>query len=477
MASGGADTKVKVVVRVRPQNSRELQLKGCSEPVCQMQDTQTILTNPKDGTTKVFNFDKSFWSSDSSDAHYAGQEDVFADVGTGVLDNAFKGYNACIFAYGQTGSGKTHTMMGQHDDPTQKGIIPRLCDAIFERIQANTNKHLSYKVQVSFMEIYNERVKDLLRPGAGHKLKVRNHSVMGPYVEGLSKLAVTSQQAIDVLMSEGNKVRTTASTNMNDTSSRSHAVFTLILTQALYDEPTRQTGEKVSRLSLVDLAGSERHGKTGTTGTRLQEGANINKSLTTLGLVIKALADQSRAGGKQVFVPYRNSTLTWLLKDNLGGNAKTVMVATISPAADNYEESLSTLRYAHILPLLLRQYRVFCHHHGGGKSVIGRARCNRCYSLLSFAPRRHSSRPTSALAPLHPCRRTRPSPTQSVARSHSAGTPTARRTLCSTPLSTKTPTPSLSASCVRSWTSFVRRRQARAAEAPPRTRRRWRKCD
>ena len=345
-------SKVKVVVRARPLNEREKKLK--TPCVCLMQDTQTILRHPKTKEDKVFNFDRSFWSVDDRDPHFAEQADVYEDVGGGVLENAFKGYNACIFAYGQTGSGKTHTMMGAPSSSGQQGIIPRLCNQIFQRIEANDNPNLTFRVEVSYMEIYNEKVKDLLKPAAGHKLKVRQHKVLGPYVEGLSKLAVTSFRAIEVLMAEGNKVRTTAATKMNDTSSRSHAVFTLILTQAQYDAPTKQTGEKVSRLSLVDLAGSERHGKTGTSGARLKEGANINKSLTTLGLVIKALADADKSkkgGGKssgsKPFVPYRNSTLTWLLKDNLGGNSKTVMVATISPALDNYEESLSTLRYAY----------------------------------------------------------------------------------------------------------------------------------
>ncbi|KAL0850869.1 hypothetical protein ABMA28_006780 [Loxostege sticticalis] len=198
------------------------------------------------------------------------------------------------------------------------------------------------------MEIYNERVHDLLDPETSRRsLRVREHAVLGPYVDGLSQLAVASFQDIDNLMTEGNKSRTVAATNMNSESSRSHAVFSVVLTQTLCDAATGVTGEKVARLSLVDLAGSERAVKTGAVGDRLKEGSNINKSLTTLGLVISKLADQSSGKpNKDKFVPYRDSVLTWLLKDNLGGNSKTVMVATISPAADNYEETLSTLRYA-----------------------------------------------------------------------------------------------------------------------------------
>uniref|UniRef100_A0A669BGZ5 Kinesin family member 13A n=1 Tax=Oreochromis niloticus TaxID=8128 RepID=A0A669BGZ5_ORENI len=253
------------------------------------------------------------------------QEVVFKCLGEGILENAFQGYNACIFAYGQTGSGKSFSMMGNGEQP---GLIPRLCCSLFERVHRETNEGHSFKVEVSYMEIYNEKVRDLLDPkGSRQSLKVREHKVFGPYVDGLSQLAVTSFEDIEVLMSEGNKSRTVAATNMNEESSRSHAVF-------------------MSKMSLVDLAGSERVSKTGAAGERLKEGSNINKSLTTLGCVISALADQSAGKGKAKFVPYRDSVLTWLLKDNLGGNSKTAMIATVSPAADNYEETLSTLRYA-----------------------------------------------------------------------------------------------------------------------------------
>uniref|UniRef100_A0AAR2JXX8 Kinesin family member 13A n=1 Tax=Pygocentrus nattereri TaxID=42514 RepID=A0AAR2JXX8_PYGNA len=275
---------------------------------------------------------------------YAGQEVVFKCLGEGILQNAFQGYNACIFAYGQTGSGKSYSMMGSVDQP---GLIPRLCCSLFERVGREENETHSFKVEVSYMEIYNEKVRDLLDPkGSRQSLKVREHKVLGPYVDGLSQLAVTNFEDIESLMSEGNKSRTVAATNMNEESSRSHAVFSIIITQTLYDLQSGNSGEKVSKVSLVDLAGSERVSKTGAAGERLKEGSNINKSLTTLGCVISALADQSAGKGKNKFVPYRDSVLTWLLKDNLGGNSKTAMIATVSPAADNYEETLSTLRYA-----------------------------------------------------------------------------------------------------------------------------------
>uniref|UniRef100_A0ABM5FB14 Kinesin-like protein KIF13B isoform X2 n=1 Tax=Pogona vitticeps TaxID=103695 RepID=A0ABM5FB14_9SAUR len=345
-------SKVKVAVRVRPLNRREIDLH--TKCVLDVDENKVILhpvnTNLSKGDAsrnqpKVFAYDHCFWSMDEAvKEKYAGQDIVFKCLGENILQNAFEGYNACIFAYGQTGSGKSYTMMGTADQP---GLIPRLCSALFERAQEEESEEQSFKVEVSYMEIYNEKVRDLLDPkGSRQSLKVREHSVYGPYVDGLSKLAVASYKDIESLMSEGNKSRTVAATNMNEESSRSHAVFKIILTHTLYDVKSGTSGEKVGKLSLVDLAGSERATKTGAAGDRLKEGSNINKSLTTLGLVISALADQAAGKNKNKFVPYRDSVLTWLLKDSLGGNSKTAMVATVSPAADNYDETLSTLRYA-----------------------------------------------------------------------------------------------------------------------------------
>uniref|UniRef100_A0A8C1A498 Kinesin family member 13Bb n=1 Tax=Cyprinus carpio carpio TaxID=630221 RepID=A0A8C1A498_CYPCA len=294
---------------------------------------------------KVFAYDYCFWSMDEAEAaKFAGQDVVFQCLGESLLDSAFQGYNACIFAYGQTGSGKSYTMMGAAEQP---GLIPRLCSSLFQRTVQEQREGESFTVEVSYMEIYNEKVRDLLEPkGSRQALRVREHKVLGPYVDGLSRLAVTSYKDIESLMSEGNKSRTVAATNMNEESSRSHAVFNIILTHTLRDLKTGTSGEKVSKLSLVDLAGSERADKTGAGGERLKEGSNINRSLTTLGLVISALAEQGAGRNKSKFVPYRDSVLTWLLKDSLGGNSRTAMVATVSPAADNYDETLSTLRYA-----------------------------------------------------------------------------------------------------------------------------------
>ncbi|XP_069584492.1 kinesin-like protein KIF13B isoform X1 [Ranitomeya imitator] len=346
-----SDSKVKVAVRIRPMNKREFDLH--TKCVVDVEKDQVVLypsnANLSKGDArnqpKVFAYDHCFWSMDESVTEkFAGQDVVFQCLGENILQNAFEGYNACIFAYGQTGSGKSYTMMGTADQP---GLIPRLCSTLFERTQKAESDELSFKVEVSFMEIYNEKVRDLLDPkGSRQSLKVREHKVLGPYVDGLSKLAVTSYRDIESLMSEGNKSRTVAATNMNEESSRSHAVFNIILTHTITDVQSATSGEKVSKLSLVDLAGSERATKTGAAGERLKEGSNINKSLTTLGLVISALADQGAGKNKNKFVPYRDSVLTWLLKDSLGGNSKTAMVATVSPAADNYDETLSTLRYA-----------------------------------------------------------------------------------------------------------------------------------
>ncbi|XP_076835244.1 kinesin-like protein KIF13B isoform X2 [Brachyhypopomus gauderio] len=348
MGEPNLESNVKVAVRVRPMNRREKELN--TKCVVEMEGNQTFL-QPNLGKAdsrsqpKVFAYDYCFWSMDESEKEkFAGQDIVFQCLGESLLHNAFQGYNACIFAYGQTGSGKSYTMMGTVDQP---GLIPRLCSSLFERTVQQQREEESFAVEVSYMEIYNEKVRDLLDPkGSRQALKVREHKVLGPYVDGLSRLAVASYKDIESLMSEGNKSRTVAATNMNEESSRSHAVFNIILTHTLKDLQSGVSGEKVSKLSLVDLAGSERAAKTGAAGERLKEGSNINKSLTTLGLVISALADQGAGKNKSKFVPYRDSVLTWLLKDSLGGNSRTAMVATVSPAADNYDETLSTLRYA-----------------------------------------------------------------------------------------------------------------------------------
>lgn len=303
---------------------------------------------------KSFTFDNSFWSHNTTDSHYAHQEDIYNALGEEFLDHNFEGYHTCIFAYGQTGSGKSYTMMGTHEQP---GLIPRTCEDLFQRIESSISPHISYTVRVSYFEVYNEHVRDLLvtqRPSANngpYYLKIRESPTEGPYVKDLTDMPVKNYAELLRYMRLGDNNRTTASTKMNDTSSRSHAVFTIMLKQIHHDLLTDSTTERLARIRLVDLAGSERAKATEATGARLREGSNINKSLTTLGRVIAALADprhgRAHNGGKtrsKDVVPYRDSILTWLLKDSLGGNSKTAMIACIAPS--DYDETLSTLRYA-----------------------------------------------------------------------------------------------------------------------------------
>lgn len=296
---------------------------------------------------KEFVFDNSFWSHNEKDKHYASQEDVYSCLGEEFLDHNFEGYHTCIFAYGQTGSGKSYTMMGTPDNP---GLIPKTCEDLFQRIECSESPGISYNVRVSYFEVYNEHVRDLLVPRTDppYYLRIRESPSDGPYVKDLTEVTVKSYVELMKVMRKGDTSRTVASTKMNDTSSRSHAVFTITLKQIHHDLSTDETTERTARIRLVDLAGSERANRTEATGQRLREGSNINKSLTTLGRVIAALADPKPSRGRgrkgKEVVPYRDSILTWLLKDSLGGNSKTAMIACISPA--DYDETLSTLRYA-----------------------------------------------------------------------------------------------------------------------------------
>ncbi|CAG9861907.1 unnamed protein product [Phyllotreta striolata] len=339
---------VKVAVRVRPFNQREIDMDA--QLIIQMKGKTTGILNCKANTRdesiryKEFTFDYSYWSFDRNSNNYASQDLVYDDLGKEVIDCAFEGYNACVFAYGQTGSGKTFTMMGS---PENEGLIPRICKALFDKMAENSKLGTTHRVQVSYLEIYQERVVDLLKGRTKYSLKVREHPTKGPYVQGLTTCLVTNYNRIQECMERGNAHRTTASTNMNDVSSRSHAIFTITFVQAGYCNGV--PSETVSKIHLVDLAGSERADATGASGQRLKEGAHINKSLVTLGSVISALAELSldeNGQKRSIFIPYRDSVLTWLLKDSLGGNSKTIMIAAISPADCNYGETLSTLRYA-----------------------------------------------------------------------------------------------------------------------------------
>ena len=332
---------IQVGVRVRPFNSREKERE--SECIIDMPGNNQTIIKDELGREKKFTFDHSFWSHDGfrtlengylepEDDKYADQKYVFNTVGKQILDNAWLGYHCCLFAYGQTGSGKSYSMVGYG---ANKGIVPISCDEIFKRIGQNTDKDKTFEVQVSMLEIYNEKVQDLLikpdkRPPSG--LKVRESKVLGIFVDGLSKYPVTSYEQISKKMDEGYNNRTIGSTLMNATSSRAHTIVTIEFRQVTM--VAKKRSEKLSMINLVDLAGSERSGSTGATGDRLKEGCNINKSLLILGNVINCLADKAIGKNKKI------------LQNALGGNSKTVMICALSPASINYEETLSTLRYA-----------------------------------------------------------------------------------------------------------------------------------
>uniref|UniRef100_A0A8W4FLM9 Kinesin-like protein KIF14 n=1 Tax=Sus scrofa TaxID=9823 RepID=A0A8W4FLM9_PIG len=324
--------QVTVAIRVRPFSKRE---KSAEEP-------QVVFTNGKEvavehpGKRQVhtFTYDLSFWSVDERHPSFASQAAVYQALAAPLLEQAFGGFNTCLFAYGQTGSGKSYTMMGFNEEA---GIIPRFCEDLFAQVAKKQTQEVSYHLEMSYFEVYNEKIHDLLvcKGENGQRkptLRVREHPASGGGPR--------------IWLELGNKQKATAATGMNDKSSRSHTVLTLMMTQT---KTEFVEGEELdhrirSRINLVDLAGSERCWATQSSGERLREGVSINKSLLTLGKVVSALSEQ--AGGKRAFIPYRESVLTWLLKESLSGNSKTSMVATVSPAASSVEETLSTLRYA-----------------------------------------------------------------------------------------------------------------------------------
>uniref|UniRef100_A0A8C8UN64 Kinesin-like protein KIF14 n=2 Tax=Peromyscus maniculatus bairdii TaxID=230844 RepID=A0A8C8UN64_PERMB len=340
------NSQVTVAVRVRPFSKRE-KMEKASQVVFRSGEEITV-EHPEMKQTYTFVYDVSFWSFDDSHPGYASQTTVYETLAAPLLQRAFEGYNTCLFACGQTGSGKSYTMMGLNEEP---GIIPRFCEDLFAQVAKRQTSEVSFHLEMSFFEVYNEKIHDLLvcKGENGQRkqpLRVREHPVSGPYVEALSMNVVSSYSDIQSWLALGNKQRATAATGMNDKSSRSHSVFTLVMTQTKTElvEGEEHDHRITSRINLIDLAGSERCSTAHTSGERLKEGVSINKSLLTLGKVISALSEQ--AGGRRVFIPYRESVLTWLLKESLGGNSKTAMIATVSPAASNIEETLSTLRYA-----------------------------------------------------------------------------------------------------------------------------------
>ncbi|KAG5445899.1 Kinesin-like protein kif3a, variant 2 [Clonorchis sinensis] len=326
---------VKVAVRCRPLNQKELAA-GCKSVIMIDELNGSVvlskMTHSSDEPQKQFTFDFVFDIQSK-------QADLYNKVARPIVEKVLEGYNGTIFAYGQTGTGKTFTMEGIRSVPELRGIIPNSFAHIFGAI-AKADHNTRFLVRVSYLEIYNEEVRDLLGRDQTASLDVKERPDIGVFVKDLSSFVVHSPNEMDKLMSFGNRNRVTAATNMNEHSSRSHAIYTVTLECSQLVEGGK-TLLRQGKLHLVDLAGSERQSKTGATGKRLQEANKINLSLTTLGNVISALVD-----GKSTHIPYRNSKLTRLLQDSLGGNSKTAMIANIAPSDYNYEESLSTLRYA-----------------------------------------------------------------------------------------------------------------------------------
>ncbi|XP_040921093.1 kinesin-like protein KIF3C isoform X2 [Toxotes jaculatrix] len=350
MSKNKSSESVKVVVRCRPLNRKE-ESNGPAGGVVQMDLRlgQVILRNPRAPASepqKTFTFDAVYDANSK-------QRDLYDESVRPLIDSVLAGFNGTIFAYGQTGTGKTYTMQGVWLDPEKRGVIPNAFDHIFTHI-SRSQSDKQYLVRASYLEIYREEVRDLLDPNHANAraLELRESPETGVYVQDLTSCVCKSIKEIEEVMNVGNQARAVGATDMNEHSSRSHALF-LITVECSQPGPDGRKHIRVGRLNLVDLAGSERQAKTGVQGQRLKEAAKINLSLSALGNVISALAD-----GRSGHVPYRDSKLTRLLQDSLGGNAKTVMVATLGPAPQHYDETLTTLRYANRAKNIQNQPRV-----------------------------------------------------------------------------------------------------------------------
>ncbi|KAJ8687373.1 hypothetical protein QAD02_023167 [Eretmocerus hayati] len=321
---------VQVVVRCRPMDEKE-KARGYSRVVEVVPSRGVVeIRNPAEDASKdavkVFSFDSVYdWNST--------QQDIYEETVRPLVFSVLDGFNGTIFAYGQTGTGKTYTMEGSKTNDDRRGIIPRSFEQIFTHIGRSQN--IQYLVRASYLEIYQEEIRDLLHQDQNLRFELKEKPDTGVFVKDLSSAVCKNAAEIQQLMKMGNQNRTVGTTNMNEHSSRSHAIFMITI------EMGDSCGIRVGRLNLVDLAGSERQSKTGAIGERLKEASKINLSLSALGNVISALVD-----GKTSHVPYRDSKLTRLLQDSLGGNSKTIMVANIGPANYNYDETLTTLRYA-----------------------------------------------------------------------------------------------------------------------------------
>ncbi|KAF3456467.1 hypothetical protein FNV43_RR01117 [Rhamnella rubrinervis] len=351
-ASFWTDHNVQVLIRIRPLSTRERVSQGYGR--CLRQEslqTMVWLGHPE----TRFTFDHIACETIS-------QESLFRVAGLPMVENCLSGYNSCMFAYGQTGSGKTYTMMGEIHAVEGKfnddcGITPRVFEYLFKRIrveeESKKNEQLKYSCKCSFLEIYNEQITDLLEPSSTN-LQLREDLKKGVYVENLTEYNVGNVSDVVKLLLQGAANRKMAATHMNSESSRSHSVFTCIIES--HWEKDSLTHFRFARLNLVDLAGSERQKSSGAEGDRLKEAANINKSLSTLGLVIMSLVDS--AHGKHRHVPYRDSRLTFLLQDSLGGNSKTTIVANVSPSICSANETLSTLKFAQRAKLIQNNAKV-----------------------------------------------------------------------------------------------------------------------
>ncbi|XP_069939114.1 kinesin-like protein KIF3B isoform X4 [Cherax quadricarinatus] len=331
---GSAAEAVKVVVRCRPMNEQETANghkrvvdMDVDRGVVELRNIKALDTDPR----KTFTFDAVYdWNSK--------QQELYDETFRPLIESVLCGFNGTIFAYGQTGTGKTYTMEGIRDDPEHRGVIPNSFEHIFNHIARSVNQQ--YLIRASYLEIYQEEIRDLLGKDQKKRLELKERPDTGVYVRDLQQFVCKSVNEIQHVMTVGNQNRAVGSTNMNLHSSRSHAIFIITIECSDVDEKGKSR-IRVGKLNLVDLAGSERQSKTGTVGDRLKEATKINLSLSALGNVISALVD-----GKSTHIPYRDSKLTRLLQDSLGGNSKTIMVANIGPASYNYDETITTLRYA-----------------------------------------------------------------------------------------------------------------------------------
>ena len=339
---------VKVVVRCRPLSTKETQNKR--KKIVQVDGKSGQITikgtkkDQKKEIVKTFTFDQVYDENST-------QREIYENTAKPIVQSSLDGYNGTIFAYGQTGTGKSHTMEGKDDPPDLRGIIPNSCCHIFDE-SAKSGSTTEFLVRSSYIEIYNEEIRDLLSKNPQNKLELKENPEKGVYVKGLTAFVVKGVKEILNVITVGKRNRTVGETLMNQDSSRSHAIFMITIESSTITTPQGQASPgmenkesastiRVGKLNLVDLAGSERQSKTGATGDRLKEATKINLSLSALGNVISALVD-----GKGGHIPYRDSKLTRMLQDSLGGNTKTLMIANVGPADMNFDETLSTLRYA-----------------------------------------------------------------------------------------------------------------------------------